>query len=182
MSEQFMIMGPGEYRTRGGNKATVTTVTSPAEGDDPTDRNYVAFGYVEDSITRARYHYSFTRRGRLFEDRGTENDIVGPWVEEKKEEPPPLEVPPGLVVNEKALFSEAPKTTSQLVDQAFEEFRARLNQVFNGRIISLVASISVDAGDKEKLTLVYRGPFSSAIGAVEWTKRKLVDELERSWR
>jgi len=175
MSEQFMIAGPGEYRTRGGEKATVDEVNGVTEAKS-NEWEYCADGNA------SGIKWMWCRNGRLFRDETSEFDIVGPWVEEKKEEPPPLEVPPGLVVNEKALFSDAPKTISQLVDEAFDEFRAKLNQIHNGRVISLVASISVDAGDKENLTLVHCGPFSSAIGATEWTKHKLIEEMERAWR
>ena len=179
MSEQFMIMGPGEYRTRGGEKAIVDEVIGVAEAKT-NEWEYCADG------SASGIEWMWYRNGRLFKDETSEYDIVGPWVEsaQKAEEPKPAEVlpepPPGLVYDERGMFSDAPKTTNQRVNKAFDEFRARLNQIYNDRVISLVASVRVDAGDKESLTLFHYGPFSSAIGATEWMKSRLIEEMERA--
>ena len=181
MSEQFMIMSPGEYRTRGGGKAIVDEVIGVAEAKT-NEWEYCADGNA------SGIEWMWYRDGRLFKDETSEYDIVGPWVEsaQKAEEPKPAEVlpepPPGLVYDERGMFSDAPKTTNQRVNKAFDEFRARLNQIYNDRVISLVASVRVDAGDKESLTLFHYGPFSSAIGATEWMKSRLIEEMERTWR
>lgn len=171
--EQFKITESGEYRTRGGERAIVREVHATPISND--------WEYCADGAASG-IEWMWYRNGRLFRDETSEFDIVGPWVEEKKEEPPPMEVPPGLVVNEKASFSEAPKTPSEQFDMAFGRFLAELNTIYGGRVGNLVVSAVVDAGEKENFILMHRGSFSSAIGAVEWTKRKLIEELEQAWR
>lgn len=172
--EQFKIIGPGEYRTRGGEKATVTTVNSPVEEGDPTYWNYAALGYVEDRITGARHHYCFTRKGRLFEDRESIDDIVGPWVEEKKEKPPSSTA--------EATPSEPPKTKEQLFGVAAGKFLEEVNTIYEGQARTCVVSVTVDLGEHEKCVTTRAGTLSSALGLVECVKRKLVDESERTWR
>ena len=99
---------------------------------------------------------------------------VGPWVEEKKEEPTPPTAG--------ATPSDPPKTKEQLFGAAASKFLEEINIIYEGQARTCVVSATVDLGEYEKCVTTRAGTLSSAIGLVECVKRKLVDELERTWR